>query len=297
MTCRTIHGRYLLTPTKLLRSIALGVLGRAQRLYPVELHAFVFMSNHYHLLLSVRDAHQLACFMNYLNSNLAREAGRIHRWREKFWGRRYQAIVVSPEEKAQVGRLRYILSHGCKENLVARPRDWPGANSVRALVEGRTPGGLWFDRTRESRARARGQAVTSRVYASRETIRLVRLPCWSHLSEASYRASVDELVSQVESDTAERHSQQNTRPLGVKAIISQSATERPERPKREPAPDFHTATKACHREFLEAYRWFANIYREATRKLQTGDLNVIFPPGSFPPRLPFVGAQPFPAPG
>ena len=235
--------------------------------------------------------------MNYLNSNLAREAGRIHRWREKFWGRRYQAIVVSPEEKAQVGRLRYILSHGCKENLVARPRDWPGANSVRALVEGRSLGGLWIDRTRESRAKARRQVVGAREYESRETVRLVRLPCWGHFSESRYRASVDELVSQIESETIERHSEHNTRPLGVKAVLSQSAMDRPEMPKKEPAPDFHTATKACRREFLEAYRWFAHLYREAARKLRAGGLEVNFPPGSFPPRLPFVGTQPLFSPG
>ena len=114
-------------PTQELRTLVLGVLGRSLRLYAVRLHAFVFLSNHYHMLLSVEDSLQLAQFMNYLNSNVAREAGRLHRWREKFWGRRYQAIVISEEEPAQVDRLRYLLSQGCKEGLVARPQDWPGA--------------------------------------------------------------------------------------------------------------------------------------------------------------------------
>ena len=74
VTCRTVQGRFLLKPTNELRSIVIGVLARAQKLYPVELHAFVFLSNHYHLLLSVDNALRLARFMNYLNSNLAREA-------------------------------------------------------------------------------------------------------------------------------------------------------------------------------------------------------------------------------
>jgi hypothetical protein len=38
------------------------------------------------------------------------------------------AIVVSDEEAAQVGRLRYILAHGVKENLVERVLDWPGVH-------------------------------------------------------------------------------------------------------------------------------------------------------------------------
>ncbi|MEO8195144.1 MAG: hypothetical protein ABI689_00315, partial [Thermoanaerobaculia bacterium] len=57
----------------------------------------------------------LAAFMGYLNSNLAREAGRLARWREKFWGRRYQAILVSGEEEAQISRLAYILAQGAKD--------------------------------------------------------------------------------------------------------------------------------------------------------------------------------------
>src|SRR6202022_4709352 len=75
---------------------------------------------------------QLASFMGHFNSNLAREAGRLVRWREKFWGRRYQAIPISEEEAAQVERLRYVLAHGCKEGLVERLRDWPGVSAVRA---------------------------------------------------------------------------------------------------------------------------------------------------------------------
>jgi hypothetical protein len=65
--------------------------------------------------------------------------------------------VVSSEEAAQIERLRYGLAHGCKEDLVERPRDWPGVHAVRALVEGEALEGLWFDRTQEYAARRRGE--------------------------------------------------------------------------------------------------------------------------------------------
>jgi hypothetical protein len=58
----------------------------------------------------VDHAHQLAGFMGYVNSNLAREISRLHRWPEKIWSRRYQAIVISGEEAIQVARLRYLLA-------------------------------------------------------------------------------------------------------------------------------------------------------------------------------------------
>jgi len=90
----------------------LGILGRAQELYGVGLCGYAFASSHYHLLLLVDTAKQLSDFMGYFNSNLAREAGRLVDWREKFWSRRYRAIVVSGEEGAQRERLKYVLSHG-----------------------------------------------------------------------------------------------------------------------------------------------------------------------------------------
>lgn len=297
VTCRTVQGRFLLKPTRELKSIAIGVLARAQRLYPVEIHAFVFLSNHYHLLLSVEDALQLARFMNYFNSNLAREAGRLHRWREKFWGRRYQAIVVSDEEGAQMDRLRYLLSHGCKEGLVARPRDWPGANCVMALTKGHLLSGLWFDRTREYAARSRGEDFDHLQYASCETMELDPLPCWRHLSEKRYGSRVRELVIQIESDTADRHAREGSGPLGAETILSQNPHHRPQRLKKAWAPAFHAATKAARRDLVEAYGWFVSAYREAAEKLRQGNRRVPFPEGCFPPRLPYVGWNLTPEPG
>jgi hypothetical protein len=60
--------------------------------------------------------------MRYLNSNLAQEVGRFARWSDRVWSRRYQAIVVSSEEEAQVANLKYILGHGVKEELTSGPR-------------------------------------------------------------------------------------------------------------------------------------------------------------------------------
>ncbi len=79
-------------------------------------HLAVVLSNHYHLLLAPTDARQLAGFMAFVNSNIAREVGRLVDWNEKFWGRRYQAIVVSDEVQTQMGRLEYFLAN-CVEEI------------------------------------------------------------------------------------------------------------------------------------------------------------------------------------
>src|SRR5512141_3362991 len=81
VTCRTIQSRFLLKPTPGWTEIFVGALARAQRTYPVDVHAFVCLSNHFHLLVSPADARALAGFMRYLLSKLSIEAGRMHSWR------------------------------------------------------------------------------------------------------------------------------------------------------------------------------------------------------------------------
>ena len=288
VTCRTLQGRFLLTPSTELNEVILGALGRAQELYPVGICAFAFASNHFHLLLRVESTHRMAQFMGYFNSSLAREAGRLAHWREKFWGRRYQAIPVSEEEAAQSERLRYILAHGCKEGLVERLRDWPGVSAVRALLEEEPLQGYRFDRTREHAHRRRGIAFERLRYATPYTVQLEPLPCWAHLSVEDYRRRIEELVGDIETQAALRRQLNDVPAKGPEAILTQEPHEAPEALKKSPAPLFHTASRTIRRELYEAYKYFVAAFRDAAARLRAGERDVVFPSASFPPAAPWV---------
>ena len=290
VTCRTIHGRLLLLPSQQLDEIVVGILARAQRIFQVRCCGYCFLANHYHLLLDVDSARQLAKFMGYVNSNLARELGRLADWRDKFWSRRYQAILVSAEEAAQIGRLKYVLSHGPKEGLVERPGDWPGVHAARDLAEGRAVDGYWFDRTQEYAARRRRETFDRLRFATRETLTLSPLPCWKGLSEAAWRQRAAALVAEIEGEFAVQRDKTGNQPLGVPAVLSQHPHDRPQRSKKSPAPFVHAASRHVRRELYEAYRLFVAAFRSAAEKLRSGDPTARFPAGSFPPALPFVAA-------
>jgi len=288
VTCRTVQGRFLLTPSTELNEIILGALGRAQELYPVGICAFAFAANHFHLVLRVESTRQMALFMGHFNSNLAREAGRLTHWREKFWGRRYQAIPISEEEEAQVERLRYVLAHGVKEGLVEHLRDWPGVSAVRALLEEEPLQGFWFDRTREHAARRRGLAFERLRFATPYTVRLEPLPCWRHLSVEEYRRRIGEMVLDIESQAALRRQLNDVPAKGRDAILAQEPHEAPKTLKKSPAPLFHAASRRIRRELYEAYRHFVAVFRDAAARLRAGERDVVFPAASFPPAAPWV---------
>jgi hypothetical protein len=290
VTVRTAQSRFFLRPSPDLNDIVLGILGRAQRLYGVRIHFVVCLSNHWHALLSVDDALQLCRFMQYVNSNLAREANKKNGSSGPFWSTRYRAILVSEEEPAQVDRLRYLLAQGVKENLVERVLEWPGVHSARAILEGMSLKGYWFDRTQENAARERGEDFGRFAYATEEEVVLTPLPCWAHLTPEQYRERVAALVEEIEAEARAAREQTQIPPLGVGQILRQNPQGVPNKTKKSPAPLFHAATREAREAFREAYWTFVAAFREAAEKLKAGDRLARFPVGSFPPGLPFVSA-------
>jgi hypothetical protein len=290
VTLRTIQSRLLLRPGPAVNEIILGVLGRAQRLYGVACYSVVFLSNHWHALLWVEDALQLSRFMQHVDGNLSAEIGRkeLHDWQGTMWSRRYQAIVVSGEEAAQVERLRYHLAHGVKEGLVDRVKRWPGVHFAKSLLGGKPLKGLWFNRTEEFAARNRGEDFGRLKYAEEEELVLSQLPCWADLTPEQYRERIAELVEEIEQEARADREARGVEPLGAEAILRQDPHTCPNQTKKSSAPLYHAATKAAREAFWEAYSAFVVAFREAAERLKAGDRTVRFPLGSFPPGLPFV---------
>ena len=290
ITCRTFQGRMLLRPSRILNESIVGTIAVAQKRYGVEVVCVVVLSNHLHLLLRVTDAQQLARFQCFVGSKIAREVARLTGWREKVWGRRYSAIPVSSEPAAQIERLRYLLSHGVKENLVERCADWPGVHSADSLVCGRPIAGFWFDRTAEFNATRRDKDVSVYSFATPEVLTLARLPCWQHLSALEYQERISEMISDLEADARRDRREKGFEALGQDVIRHQDPFAKPTKFTRSPIPWIHAVRRATRLAFRKAYRLFELAYREAAQRLRSGIVDVSFPAGCFPPAMAFVGS-------
>jgi hypothetical protein len=200
--------------------------------------------------------------------------------------RRYQAIPVSTKEEAQVGRLRYLLAHGCREGLVARLGDWPGAHCAQALTTGEPCAGVWFERHREWLARTRGEATSSDAFVTHQ-LALAPLPCWRHLPPQEAQRRVADLIVDIEGEAAARHRAEGGKPLGVAGVLRQDPHDRPANSARSPAPLVHAASKRARREIRIVHHLFVAAFRKAAERLKAGCRDALFPDGCFPPPLPF----------
>ncbi len=288
ITTRTFQGRLLLRPSPELTDIILGVIGKAQALYGMTIHAFVFLSTHAHLLLSPSSAGQLARFMQFVNANVAKEAGRLHGWRDRLWSRRYRAIVVADDTAAHA-RLRYVMAHGAKEGLLGSPASWPGPNCIAAPTTGALLRGTWFDRGKEFAARQRGETVFPTQFATTFDVQLTPLPCLRHLTEVERQAHCRRVVSEIKAKAEAENQEKGRTPMTVEQILAQDPHSKPNSTDRSPAPFVHATEEATEMAFRRAYRAFVDAFRAGVLRLRERARQVrdLFPIGAFPPQLPF----------
>jgi len=95
----------------------------------------------------------------------------------------------------------------------------------------------------------------------------------------------------IESLPAGRSSREDRCPPDGRRFVARvlDPHDQPPRSKKSPASLFHAASKRVRDDFRSAYYAFVAAFREAAEKLKAGILPVVFPSGSFPPALPFVG--------
>jgi hypothetical protein len=291
ITCRTVGGRFLLRPGEAMNHAILAVLGRALHLLPIDLHAFAFLSNHWHGLVTTPDAQALAMFMEHVHGNVARAAQMLHGWDGPVWKRGAETIVVMDDDAA-VGRLRYIIAQGTKEGLVASPLDWPGVSSTRALATGEPLVGSWCDRRRTSQIRRSGREPTPAEIYTRYPIPLAPLPAWSRYSAARRRALVIDLVCSVEDEARAA----GGTPLGAAVICAMDPHAAPAAfvPRRPPC--VHASTAAARSDFKTLRQAFFAAFDAASDTVRSTS-PAKFPLGAFPPAAAFVpwreGDRPF----
>ncbi len=290
------QNRFLLCPSEEVNERFLGVLGRAQKLYDMRICAVVVMASHYHLLLRPRDGAHLATFMCFFKTNLSKEIGGRLRGRvPPFFARRYHASMVSDEEAAQVQVLRYVLSHGVKENLVDSVLAWPGVHCAASLIDGKPMEGIWLDRSAAWRVCATdgdgmfdGDAATAHGGVAVEKVELASLPCWEHLPETEWRQAVREMVDDIDHQAVVERRVTGKPSLGVAAVLSQDPFYAPDDVETSPPPRFHAIRREVRASLVEAWRQVLAAFALASRALRSGDRSVEFPEGTFPPALPFV---------
>ena len=92
--------------------------------YKVQLHAYVLMTNHVHLLMTPSDAYGISRVMQSLGRRYVQYINREYRRSGTLWEGRHKASIVDAE-KYLLTCMRYIELNPVRAGMVAHPGEYP----------------------------------------------------------------------------------------------------------------------------------------------------------------------------
>lgn len=156
VTGRAIARQHRFVPTvEVVHTLSYCLAATMQR-YSVQLHGFVWMSNHYHLVLTDLVG-QMPDFMRDLNSLSSKALNALRGQRgQNFERSGYNAVIVADRERA-LRHCAYTEANPCRASLVDTAQAWEGLTSARleygdTLSVKRPDFGLWGRASRDDDA-------------------------------------------------------------------------------------------------------------------------------------------------
>jgi REP element-mobilizing transposase RayT len=125
VTRRTLRRHHLFRPDPAITQLYLYTLGLCAKEFGVELHAFVLMSTHEHLVLTDTNE-RLPDFLRRLHRLVALGTKVLRKWEGPVWDHERPSVVRLLTERAVIEKMAYVLANPVKAGLVQRAAHWPG---------------------------------------------------------------------------------------------------------------------------------------------------------------------------
>lgn len=260
---------FLLRPDDEMNAIFEYCLAVAAAKYGILVILTCVMSNHHHTV--VYDPKGTICeFCEYLHRLVAKATNALRGRRENLWSSEALSLVRLVDADDVLAKLVYAATNPVKDGLVATVADWPGVNTLDALLDGRA---ITVARPRYFFAAAGQMPATATL--------TLELP--AALGEAAaFRARLREMCADVERRYAEERRREGRTVLGAAAIRAQSCFDQPTQPREETRIRPTIAARALLRRIaaISQYRVFLAAYRAARAAWHLGE-SCTFPAGTY----------------
>jgi len=269
LTRRCTQRQFLLRPDKPTNDTFLYCLAEAAQRFGIEVVLTQQLANHHHTI--VLDRHgTISPFMQRVH-RLVAKAVNAHRGRwENLWASEPPCLVRLIDTADVIAKVVYAATNAVKDHLVERVHQWPGVNTLAALLNRRP---ITIRRPRHF-FRSDGPMPET------VTLELVLPPELGDGEEI--RREIRERVAAVEREVALERRRTGARVLGRRAVLQQSWRDRPSsrEPRRGLRPRVAARSKWSRIEALLRDRAFLRSYRDAWHRWRAG-LAAIFPPGTY----------------
>ena len=273
ITRRCTQRQFLLNPSVATNALVTYCLAVATARTGIKVHAFCFMSNHWHGVVTDPDA-RLPEFLEQFHRLLARSQNAALRRHENLWSSDKTSVVTLTTDDAIFDKIAYTVSNPTIAGLVCKPSRWPGVTSLALgkVVSAKRPN-TFFD--------PRGRLPSSQALE-------ISLPalrgCWDR---ASFARRLGEEVTRYVTTARQRLLREGRRFVGVKAILRQRTLDKP---RTEPTrskfrPRVSSLNRRARRQAIDLLGAFYRAYRAAWEAWRGGNRSAIFPSGTYALRV------------
>ena len=267
ITRRCTQRQFLLVPTRRTVQIIRYCLAYAMSRTGVLVHAVIFMSNHYHIIVTDPSG-VLPAFVACLNKLIAKATNAsLGRW-ENLWATEQASYVRLPDDEAILDKIAYVLCNPVQAGLVNKGHQWPGVRHGRF--------GSFPVARPEGFFRADGTMPESIEF-------VVTPPAFGGLAAHEAQELIDQAVLEREAVERAKIIQQGRGFLGGRAVKNQNPFDSPrtDEPRRQLSPRVATRKRWLREEVLGRCREFARAYREALVAWRAEVRSVVFPFGTY----------------
>ncbi len=269
VTRRCTQRQFLLRPDERVNRAVLYCLAYAANETGVEIHAFVALSNHYHLLVT-DPADRIPRFLHRLNSLLARCLNAMRARFGNLFETSGPSYVRAIEPNDVLRQLAYTICNPVSSGLVLNAKDWPGVRSEPSqfgtTVIAEKPD--WF---------------FSEQMPDEVPIVVSPPPCFGGWDLAQLRAEVERTVAEHEATCRAEIERSKSGFLGAKRVRNQSPTDSPAgyEKKWKLSPTIQAKRPGPRVEEIRALIAFRVRYRAVLQQFREGAKDVEFPAGTY----------------
>lgn len=260
---------FLLRPDDEMNAIFEYCLAVAAIEYGIIVILACVLSNHHHTVV-FDPLGNISEFCAYLHRLVAKATNALRGRRENLWSSEALSLVRLVDADDVLAKLVYAATNPVKDGLVAKVDDWPGVNTLRALLDGRA-----IETTRPKRFFAADGTMPETA-----VLKLEVPPSLGAADE--FRRRLRRLCEDAEVAFAEERRRTGRSVLGRKAILAQSWLAQPAtlHEDSELRPTIAARSLVSRIKALAGYRVFLNAYRAARERWLTGEA-ALFPAGTY----------------
>ena len=301
VTSRTEEGLPLVA-SHMMNFIIWGILARAKTLYRVKVCHFVFMYNHFHMLMVVDDPEAVSSFVGYVKAETAHAVNRLlGRQQRTIWQDGFDSpLLLSAEVTKKY--IKYLYLNPAKANLVESISDYPGVSSWEMFSKERhvvkaakvkrsdikpldTPAVTINEQKRLL------EALKEKNFHEHDFVLepYAWMDCFVETRDSSREAMKEELLSGINEREEEYHQERKAARrfvMGPTKLRRQSILVAYTPDKRTPRMICLCVSKERRARFIEHYRGLCAFARKVYLSWKKGDFRLKIPPGLFPPRAP-----------